>query len=176
MAITYNLVKGKPVTFTHDKDNIEIYTISYRPETWVANTEVIANSRLYVPTVANGCMYYAMQGGVTEAVEPVIWPTAPGSSVKSGSVIFNTLPYGLALQTGDVIQANPTTGMPAFTIIAPIDFVIDNSSVVAGNNVQFRITAAPVLAGTYEFIIRISILKVNGIYVQYDSIINLKVV
>jgi len=174
MPINYSKVRGEPVVLEHDPDNSEVFTLFYRPETWTANKEVVQNDALYMPTVPNGCMYVASQGGITGETEPTVWKTAEGSSTKSGSVIFTAMPYGLLLRSGDSIKANEVEDHPQYEILAPDGFTIDSDTIINDSIIFFRITESPT-TGTFDFIIRISVLRSNGLYTRYDDTIKIQI-
>jgi hypothetical protein len=167
----YSRVQGKNITVIQDKDDKELYTLLYRPETWTAATEVIQGARLYVPTAANGCMYDVTQGGITGAIEPT-WTTGKNTIVDSGTAKFKSLPYSLLLQTGDVIEANIAESWDAYEFILPTGLIVDNDALIDNSIVQFRIATSPGV-GKYEITCRISVLKQNGIYTRYDDIITI---
>lgn len=167
----YSRVQGKNITVTQDKDDKELYTLLYRPETWTATTEVIQGTRIYVPTTPNGCMYEVAQGGITGATEPT-WTTGKNTIIDSGTVKFKALPYSLLLNTGDVIEANIAESWEAYEFILPTGLTIDNDTLIDDSIVQFRIATSPGL-GKYDITCRISVLKQNGIYTRYDDIITI---
>ena len=175
MGIVYNKVNDLFLNIEHDPNDKELYTFVYRPDVWTAEAEIIQNNRLYMPTVPNGCMYLPVQGGRTDTVETIKWNTTPNGITQSGTVKFKTLPYNLILKTGDVIAADGINNIPAYNIILPTGFVIDNIGLTVNNNaLQFRIVSTP-SSGTFQITIRISILKANGVFVRYDDTINITI-
>jgi hypothetical protein len=174
MTILYSSNKGQLITIDHDPDAKNLYTLIYRPETWVASREVIQDSIILIPTIPNGCMYLCVQGGITGTVEP-IWKTQRNAINTSGSAIFKTLVYSLKLKTGDTIQANVGEGWPSHELILPIGLTVDNIALINQSIVQFRVLTVPGI-GLHSITSRISILKANGIYIRYDDTVNLNVV
>jgi len=166
----YSVVNGTQVSLTHDTNEKNIFTLVYRPETWTASEEVIQGDRLYIPTIPNGCMYTAAQGGITGLVEPV-WNTGKGTITTSGSVKFQALPYNLMLNTGDIIQADATNSIPAYQIILPTGVTIDSVGLINSSSLHFRIITSP-SSGTFSITIRVSVLKSSGIYTLHDSTLN----
>jgi hypothetical protein len=174
MAIQYATVTGDSPTLDYDTDNKLLYYLILRPEPWTTGREVIQDKLLIMPTVANGCMYQCVQGGITGATEPN-WTTAKNSIVISGTAKFKSIPYNLLLQTGDVIEANNPASWPAYEFVLPNGLTIDNISVLNSNTVQFRIMTTPGI-GEYTIVCRVSVKKVSGIYVRYDIPLKLNVV
>lgn len=168
----YSKVQGRNIVLTQDKDDKELYTLLYRPETWASLQEIIQGNSVYVPTTPNGCMYDVIQGGITALNEPSTWNTAKGSITESGTVKFRALPYSLALQTGDNIQANALEDWPSYEFILPTGLTVDNTSLISGRTVQFRIATSPGV-GRYDITCRISVRKASGIYVRYDDTITI---
>lgn len=158
MALKYNIVKNAPIKLTHDKDNIEVYTLVYRPNPWAAGLEVIDGVTCIIPTTSNGCMYVASQGGRTGGSEPT-WLTGTGSTTASGTAKFTAVPYSLLLNEGDTLNS--------FSIIKPDSISLDNSA-ITGNSIRFRVTGATVL-GEHELIIRSNITLSTGLTVSHDT-------
>ena len=167
----YSTVNGTQLNLTHDVNEKNVFTLVYRPETWLPSNEVIQGERLYIPTISNGCMYSSIQGGITGLLEP-IWETGKGKVTLSGSVKFQTIPYSLILNTGEMILADVANSVPAYEIILPVGVTIDNSSLILGGTaIRFRIVTTP-SSGTFTITIRTSVLKTSGIYVLLDSSLN----
>ena len=160
MTIKYSIVKGSPVTLTHDPDNKEVYTLIYRPEVWTTGKEVIEGDLIVIPTVPNGCMYLVAQGGVTGTVQPT-WKTTSGSIIIDNNAKFKCLPYNLLLKTGDSITS--------FEFLPVTGITIDNSSLINGAIITFRISAVPTNTTTLTLTCRIQVTKANGILAQYDN-------
>jgi len=169
----YSSVNGSPISLTHDTNEKNVFTLVYRPEVWVASTEVIQGDRLYIPTISNGCMYSAIQGGITGLVEP-IWETGKGKVTSNGTVKFQTIPYSLILNTGDSIHADAANSIPAYQIILPTGVTIDNDALIGTSAIHFRIITSP-SSGTFSITVRVSVLKASGIYTLHDSTLNFTV-
>lgn len=163
MPIRYSIEKKLPIELLHDPNDIQIYTLLYRPETWLANKEVIENDIIVVPSVPNGCMYSVSQGGITGSIEPV-WLTAKNSTIVSGTAKFKAIPYNLLLRTGDIIQS--------YVFILPDSVVIDNDSLINDSIVQFRVTSTP-STGKVNLVLRVDVLLATGLVTRYDTTITL---
>ena len=61
-----------------------VFTSSF--PAWIANTALVQGA-VIVPTVSNGHLYKAIQGGTTGAVQPT-FPTAQGATVFDGTIIW----------------------------------------------------------------------------------------
>lgn len=167
----YSSSNGTQLTLTHDANEKNIYTLVYRPEVWTPSKEVIQGNRLYIPTIPNGCMYSAVQGGITGLVEP-IWNTGKSTITANGSVKFQATPYNLVLQTGDTISADVANSIAAYQVITPVGVTVDSTALSTdGASIRFRIVSSP-SSGTFAITIRVSILKASGLYVIFDDTIN----
>ena len=164
MAINYSIDAKTTTVINHDADNKELYSLIYRPDTWATGLEIIANQVIVIPSIPNGCMYIASQGGVTGATEPS-WTTVKGDVILDGVVKWKSTPYSLTLNTGDIIQS--------YTLILDAGVTVDNSSLIEGRIVKFRVTAVPVLTSSVNIVCRTTILLTSGITLQHDNTVNL---
>lgn len=160
MPIQYNVVNGEPISFDYDPDSKEVFTIVLRPETWSAGKETIQNNSIIIPSIPNGCMYIATQGGITGTTEPTVWKTAKGSITESGTTQFKAVPYNLRLQTGDIL-----TGVE---IIKPLSVIIDNEQIIDDRAFKFRVESLNTGDTPLRLTLRCSILKVSSITVIHD--------
>lgn len=167
MSIKYSTEKSLPVRFTHDRDNKEVYILFGRPKVWEANLEVIENDVIVIPTTANGCMYIVAQSGKTGTVEPT-WKTNSNDIITDNTCKFKTIPYNLCLRTGDSITS--------FEFLPITGLIIDNTSLVAGSIIKFRVTAVPSTVSEVEIVCRLSITRASGDLVQYDIPIILDII
>jgi hypothetical protein len=164
MAINYSINAKTTTVINHDADNKELYSLIYRPDTWVTGLEIIAGQVIVIPSVPNGCMYISAQGGVTGDTEPS-WTTVKGDVILDGVVKWKSTPYSLTLNTGDTIQS--------YTLLPDTGVTIDNASLIDGRIVKFRVTAVPALTSSVNIVCRTTILTSTGITLQHDNTVNL---
>lgn len=161
MAIYY-LERDKPfkVKKKHDPQDKKIYSLSYRPVTWIATKEAIQAGTLYVPTVSNGLMYECVSGGITGATEPT-WGTVEDGLTDDGTAQFKAIPLDCLLAEGDTITLS--------TWAVPTDTVIDSEAIVNNQITKFRLTEVPSGATSVEITNHVTVLRDGGDSEEFDS-------
>lgn len=162
MTIIYAKSKGPvkwPTWDSHDPNAKRYYRLEYAPPKWTANTPVVDNVFIVVPTVDNGCMYECVSGGTTGLVEPT-WNTVEGENTKDGDAEWLCLPRNSVLKSGDVITASTWSGDTGCTF--------DNSSVIDGIATKVRMTAVPTGADAVTITNHVTVARLNGDIEEID--------
>lgn len=170
MSIVYGSGRGPaswPATDSHDPNSKRYYRIDYRPPVWTANTPMVLNVNVVVPTVDNGCMYECSSGGRTAFLEPTTWPTIEDGTVTDNDVEWTCVPRTSVLRSGDVITASTWTGDDGC--------LFDNPSIVDQIATKVRLYGVPGNVDSVTITNHITILRVNGDIEELDRSIILPV-
>lgn len=133
--------------------------MEYAPPVWTANTSVVENVHIAIPTVDNGCMYVCASGGITGLVEPT-WGTVEDEITKDNDVDWVCYPRNSVLKNGDSITASTWAGDTGCTF--------DNSSVIDGIATKVRLTAVPADTDAVTLTNHVTISRQNGDVEEID--------
>ena len=131
------------------------------PPVWTANTPVIDNVTVVVPTVDNGCMYECVSGGRTGLTEPT-WSTIEDDNFPTvdGGAEWKCIPRNSVLKSGDVISASTWTGDTGCTL--------DNPSVMDSKATKVRVTAVPADADAFTLVNHVTVTRLSGDVEEFD--------
>ena len=155
MSVLYSVV-GKPTKLQgapFDKDNENVYTITYRPIQRVSDNEYYLDD-VIIPTISNGHLYECTSGGVSDSVEPVFSPVA-NELTTDGDAVFIAKPYNLLLRTGDFISSSDWACDDAGA-------VFDAGSIVGMRKTKTKLTAITAGLSSVTLINSISVIRANG--------------
>lgn len=139
--------------------------MEYAPPVWTANTPVVENVHIVLPTTDNGCMYVCASGGTTGLIEPN-WLTVEDENTTDNDVAWLCYPRNSVLKDGDAI-ASPDE-RPASTWAGDTGCEFDNSSTIDGIATKVRMIAVPTGADAVTITNHVIITRKNGDIEEID--------
>ena len=142
-----------PVGDSYDPNDSKFFRIDYAPSVWAASTPYTQDFDLIQPTVANGCMYVAQNGGISAATEPT-WVTSSDYLTYDNTIIWAAYPYTALLRPGDTITTSTWAG--------DTGAVFDHAAIVGTTATKLRLTAVATGVTSVSLTNTITIGRANG--------------
>lgn len=153
----------------HDPNDLRIFGLIFRPDTWTANTVYYKHDTddysIVIPTVFTGVYYKAIAPGKSGATEPT-WVYGEGEETTDGStgLIWEAVAYNLML---------PSETISSVTYICTNSVTVSSTSNTT-TSCQFKIDALPaaaISAGSFQVTVRC----VKSNTEQFDTTLEFKV-
>jgi len=144
------------------------YSLSYKPKSWVSDSEYVEGVDVVLPATPNGFAYECISGGRSHATTEPTFATKNRAKTVDNTVVWRTVPNIFTLRPGDVITNSTWDGLNGE--------VIDQFSIVDGIQTRFRLTSVALGAKEVTIINTIDVTRLNGDLVTFKTAITIPVI
>ena len=137
--------------FPHDPDEQKIYTFSYRPLNWAADSEAIKRCTIVSPPTPNGFVYECISSGITSAAAPV-FTTKEGEQFTDNTVEWKAVADNSLLRQGDSITSS----------FWDIDGNTTSDTIINDHSAACKVTSVNPTDGFVELTNKIEVLRASG--------------